>query len=63
MTGRIWALKYDDAKKAVVANHPIPYQGAALPVISFGEDEAGEVYFTIVSPVGRGIYTFQKPAK
>jgi glucose/arabinose dehydrogenase len=63
VSGRIWALKYDDAKKAVVANHPIPYQGAALPVISFGEDEAGESYFTIVSPTGRGIYTFQDVAK
>ena len=63
VTGRIWALKYDEAKKAVVANHPIPYQGAALPVISFGEDEAGEVYFNIVSPTGRGIYTLQATAK
>lgn len=40
VTGRIWALKYDEAKKAVVANRAIQYQGAALPVISFGEDEA-----------------------
>jgi len=63
VSGRIWALKYDDAKKAVVANRTIPYTGAALPVISFGEDEAGEVYFMIVSPTGRGIYTFQKKTK
>lgn len=60
VSGKIWALKYDAAKKAVVANRPIPYPGANLPVISFGEDEAGEVYFTIVSPSGHGIYTFQK---
>ena len=63
VSGRIWALKYDEKKKAVLANHPIPYEGAALPVISFGEDEAGEVYFMIVSPTGRGIYTFQNAAK
>ena len=63
VSGRIWALKYDEKKKAVLANHPIPYEGAALPVISFGEDEAGEVYFMIVSPTGRGIYTFQTAAK
>ena len=63
VSGRIWALKYDNVKKAVVANHPIPYEGAALPVISFGEDEAGEVYFMIVSPTGRGIYTFRSLAK
>jgi quinoprotein glucose dehydrogenase len=63
VSGRIWALKYDEKKKAALANHPIPYEGAALPVISFGEDEAGEVYFMIVSPTGRGIYTFQNAAK
>ena len=45
---------------AVVANRPIPYKGAALPVISFGEDEAGETYFMIVSATGQGIYTFQR---
>ena len=60
VSGRIWALKYDEAKKAVVANRTIPYAGAALPVISFGEDEAGEVYFMIVSQSGQGIYSFQK---
>lgn len=63
VSGKIWALKYDDVKKTVVANRSIPYTGANLPVISFGEDEAGEVYFTIVSPSGKGIYTFQKKAK
>ena len=63
VSGRIWALKYDNAKKAVVANHPIPYQGAALPIISFGEDEAGEIYFMIVSPTGRGIYTLRSLTK
>lgn len=60
VSGRIWALKYDEAKKAVVANRTIPYSGAALPIMSFGEDEAGEVYFTIVSQTGKGVYTFQK---
>jgi hypothetical protein len=56
-------LKYDETKKAVVANRSIPYEGAALAVISFGEDETGEAYFTVVTPTGRGIYTFQKTAK
>ena len=63
VSGRIWALKYDYQKKAVVANRSIPYEGAALAVISFGEDEAGESYFTVVTPTGRGIYTFQNRAK
>jgi hypothetical protein len=33
---------------------------ASLPVISFGEDEQGEVYFTIVAANGQGIFTFAK---
>ena len=60
VSGRFWALKYDEAKKAVVANHKIPSPPPVLPVMSFGEDEDGEVYFTIVSPTGRGLYTFQR---
>ncbi len=60
VSGRLWALKYDESKKSVVANRTIPYNGSALPVISFGEDEAGEVYFMIVSPTGQGIYKFQR---
>lgn len=60
VTGKIWALKYDDKTKAVVANRTIPYSGPPMPIMSFGEDEAGEVYFTLVSPAGQGIYTFAK---
>lgn len=63
ITGRIWALKYDETKKAVVANHPIPYKGNVLAVISFGEDEAGETYFMVVSPTGKGIYTFKSTSQ
>jgi hypothetical protein len=29
-------------------------------VISFGEDEMGEVYFMVVDPKGQGIYRFDK---
>jgi glucose/arabinose dehydrogenase len=60
VSGKIWALKYDQQKKAVVANRTIPYAGAVLAMMSFGEDEDGEVYFTVVSPTGKGIYTFAK---
>jgi len=60
VSGKIWALKYDERTKSVVANRPILYDGPAMPIISFGEDEAGEVYFTIVTPKGEGIYTFAK---
>ena len=60
VTGHLWALKYDEAKKAVVENHKMPSQTPLLPIVSFGEDEAGEVYFMIVSPTGKGIYTFKR---
>ena len=62
VSGHIWALKYDESQKAVVANRMLPDQNPILPVISFGEDEAGEVYFMIVSPTGQGIYTFKRPS-
>ena len=29
-------------------------------MLSFGEDEKGEVYFLVVAPNGRGIYRFVK---
>jgi quinoprotein glucose dehydrogenase len=44
VSGRVWALRYDDAKKEVVANHSIPAK--SMPVVAFGEDEQGEIYFT-----------------
>jgi hypothetical protein len=43
VTGQIWALWYDLEKKQVTANRSILQKG--LPVMSFGEDDAGEVYF------------------
>ena len=56
ITNKLWALKYDEAKKRVVANRPIPDPGQ--PVMSFGEDEPGEVYFLTASASGKGIYKF-----
>ncbi|MCO6458873.1 MAG: PQQ-dependent sugar dehydrogenase [Pirellulaceae bacterium] len=57
VSGRLWALRYDADKKRVVANHPL--QGNNLPVVTFGRDEQGEVYFTTV--LGGGIiYRFKR---
>jgi glucose/arabinose dehydrogenase len=56
VTGRIWALRYDEKQKRVVANRPIPDR--SVPIMSFGEDEQGEVYFMTYSPTGQGIYRF-----
>jgi glucose/arabinose dehydrogenase len=55
-TAKIWALKYDDAKKRVVANRPIQDQN--VPIMSFGEDENGEVYLLTTSFSGQGIRHF-----
>jgi glucose/arabinose dehydrogenase len=56
---KIWAMKYDDKLNRVVANRPIPDRGA--PVMSFGEDEAGDVYFMTATASGRGIFRFVRP--
>ena len=58
MTGRLWALRYDDARHRVVENRPIASRG--LPVLSFGEDERGELYFLTTTVTGQGIYWFSK---
>lgn len=55
VSGKLWALKYDEKAKKVVANYSL--QGDNLPVMTYGEDEAGEVYFT--TPFGQ-IFTFEK---
>ena len=53
---KIWGLKYDDAKKRVVANRPIADPNAAI--LSFGEDEQGEVYLLTTTISGQGIRQF-----
>jgi glucose/arabinose dehydrogenase len=62
VTGRIWALTYDETKKRVTANRPI--RDRTLPIYSFGEDEKGEIYFMTQTNNGQSIYWFVKsPAK
>lgn len=58
---RMWALGYDAEKGRVVANHPI--DGKNLAVMSFGEDEEGELYVLRTSTDGTGIYRFVKSKK
>jgi glucose/arabinose dehydrogenase len=58
VTGQIWALWYDRDKKQVTANRTILEKG--LPVLSFGEDDNGEVYF--LTQAG-GIYKFESAKK
>ncbi|AMV29873.1 Soluble aldose sugar dehydrogenase YliI precursor [Gemmata sp. SH-PL17] len=58
VTSKIWALKYDETAKRVTANRTI--KDPEKPVLSFGEDEQGEMYFLIVAANGKGIYRFVK---
>ena len=44
VSGLLWALEYDEATGEVVANYSLT--GDKLPVMSFGEDEKGDIYFT-----------------
>ncbi len=60
VSARIWALRHDDVKGRVVANHPI--RDANVPVMSFGEDEQGEAYVLTYSATGKGIYQFVRSA-
>jgi len=57
VSGRIWALKYDEAKKRVVANRPLVRTN--VPIFSFGEDERGEVYFLGPTVSGQGIFRLE----
>lgn len=56
VSGKFWALRYDPKEHRVLANHPIP--SPKITVISFGEDEKGELYFMEPSPTGKGLYRF-----
>ena len=60
ITGRIWALKYDDAKGRVVANRPL--ERTKELIFSFAEDERGEVYFLAPTVSGRGIFRLEASA-
>jgi glucose/arabinose dehydrogenase len=60
VTGRIWALRYDEDKRRVVANHPIKSRN--LPIMSFGEDDEGDAYLMTFTTTGRGIYRFVRSA-
>ena len=61
ITTKIWALQYDEQKKRVTANRPIRDPNVAI--LSFGEDEQGEVYFMTTNVSGRAIYQFAREEK
>jgi glucose/arabinose dehydrogenase len=58
VSGKIWALDYDQQKNVVRANHGI--KGYSTPILSFGDDADGEVYVLSTSADGKGIFKFEK---
>jgi glucose/arabinose dehydrogenase len=58
VTGKIWALKYDEQSGKVEKNLSIASTG--IPVLAFGEDAAGEVYYFLETVSGQGIYRFER---
>lgn len=61
VSSALWALKYDEPSGRVVANRQLPKTD--FPVLSFGEDEAGEVYLLGNGPTGPNILRFAPPTR
>jgi quinoprotein glucose dehydrogenase len=51
ISGRLWALKIDPSTQKVVENRVI-YWEQHLPIVTYGTDESGEVYFSTTTSNG-----------
>ena len=60
VSGRVWALEYDEEAGRVIRNDEIIDGGT--PVLAFGEDDHGEVYYMTANMKGECIYRLV-PAK
>ncbi len=58
VTGSIWALTYDASTGKATRNEQVVEKG--VPVVAFGEDQNGEIYFMKDSSKGEFIYRFDK---
>jgi glucose/arabinose dehydrogenase len=59
ISSRLWALKYNEKTRRVVANRPLT--DARQLIVSFGEDETGEMYYLVApAPGGRGIFRLER---
>lgn len=58
VTGKIWALEYDAKAGQATKNWSILSGGT--PVVAFGEDQDGDVYYLIETVSGQGIYRFER---
>jgi glucose/arabinose dehydrogenase len=57
VSGGIWALTYDEASGKVTRSDLVVASG--IPVLAFGEDADGEVYYMIDSAKDANIYRFE----
>ena len=58
VSGQIWALWYDMDAKRVTANRSL--LTGSTPVLTFGEDDAGETYYATLEG---GLWKFESPKK
>ena len=58
VTGSIWALTYDTSTGKATRNEQVIEKG--VPVVAFGEDQNGEIYYMRDSSRGEFIYRFEK---
>ena len=57
VTGTVWALSYDMATGKVTRNEQVVPE--SIPVLAFGEDQAGDVYYLTTSTRGECIHLFE----
>ncbi len=57
VSGSVWALSYDEKTGLATRNEQLVEKG--IPVLAFGEDATGEVYYMIDSAKGQAIYRFE----
>ena len=58
VSGKIWALKLNEKTGRVETNLRIPSN--RMPVLAFGTDESGELYFATETVNGRGLHRFDR---
>lgn len=59
VSGRLWALQYDEDSRQVVANREIPLP-RPIPIMSFGEDDQGDAYFMTYSETPQCVYRLER---
>jgi len=61
VSGKIWALKVNEKTGRIETNLRIPSN--RMPVLAFGEDESGELFFATETVNGRGLHRFDPTGK